>query len=215
MFILPAGKHPAFPDLDVLITHPDGVLKLDGRQRLIHNQKGIYHEVQYTKKGRRLFLFERREDLEQLNQPRKSEESTESEVPTTPKKVFGRLRQISSRPATPSPLPGPSLQTLPEEDPTLSPLQILQQNFVATGEPPKTPSSASTPTDPIDTTIRNTPIKAASLPVSSASHRSNISTSANCYGSTGPSMVQWHWRWWSSGRGVGPGVIPVLVSVIE
>ena len=28
-------------------------------------------------------------------------------------------------------------------------------------------------------------------------------------------MVQWHWRWWSSERGVGPGVIPVLVSVME
>ena len=58
LFILPAGKHSAFPDLDVLITHPDGVLKFDGQQRLIHNQKGTYHEVQYTKKGRRLFLFD-------------------------------------------------------------------------------------------------------------------------------------------------------------
>ena len=118
LFVLPAGKHPTFPDLDVLITHPDGVLKLDGRQRFIHNQKGVYHEVQYTKKGRKLFLFDRREDLEQLNQPRRDEESTQLEAP---KKAFGRLRQISSRPASPSPLKGSSLQPLPEgEDQTLS-----------------------------------------------------------------------------------------------
>ena len=87
LFVLPAGKHPTFPDLDVLITHPDGVLKLDGRQRFIHNQKGVYHEVQYTKKGRKLFLFDRREDLEQLNRPRRDEEVIETEGP---RKAFGR-----------------------------------------------------------------------------------------------------------------------------
>ena len=100
LFVLPAGRHPTFPDLDVLITHPDGVVKLNGRQRFIHNQKGVYHEVQYTKKGRKLFLFERREDLERFNKPRRNEESIELEAP---KKTFGRLRQISSRPASPSP----------------------------------------------------------------------------------------------------------------
>ena len=179
LFVLSAGRHPTFPDLDVLITHPDGVLKLDGRQRFIHNQKGVYHEVQYTKKGRKLFLFDRREDLERHNQPRRDEGSAELEAPSTPKKTFGRLRQISSRPASPSPLKGSSSQALPEEESrTLSPLQILQQNFVAAGEPPKTPSSASTPTDPVDTTIWNTPIKAATLPVPSSTHRSNISTAS-------------------------------------
>ena len=36
-----------------------------------------------------------------------------------------------------------------------------------------------------------------------------------CYGSTGPSVVQWHWCWWSSELGVRPGVTLVLVSVLE
>ena len=60
----------------------------------------------------------------------------------------------------------------------LSPLQLLQQTFEATGEPPETPSSASTPTDPTNVAIRNMPIQAVSLPVPSSSHRSNISTSS-------------------------------------
>ena len=78
------------------MTHPDGVLKFDGRQHLIHNEKGVYHEVNYRKKTRELFLFDRQEDLEAYNQPRVIEDPTDFDIPSTPKKVFGRLRQISS-----------------------------------------------------------------------------------------------------------------------
>ena len=165
IFILPKGKHHAFPDIDVLITHPDTVLKFDGQQHLIHNEKGVYHEVQYKAKTRELFLFDRRTDLEAHNQPR-----AVTDTVSTSKKAFGRLRQASSRPASPAPSAEPLFLTPPDEGQALSPLQLLYQNFMSAGEPPKTPSLASTPTDPLDATICNAPVQTTTNPLPSSSH---------------------------------------------
>ena len=69
VFISEVGQHPDFPDQRVLLYHPDGELKFDGRYTLLHNEKGVYHEVNYRKRTKQLFLFNRRDDLECLNLP--------------------------------------------------------------------------------------------------------------------------------------------------
>ena len=69
MFVSEVGQHPDFPDQRILYYHPDGEPKLDGRYTLLHNEKGVYHELNYRKRTKRLFLFTRRDDLERLNLP--------------------------------------------------------------------------------------------------------------------------------------------------
>ena len=50
VFISEVGQHPDFLDQRVLLYHPDGELKFDGRYTLLHNEKGVYHEVNYRKR---------------------------------------------------------------------------------------------------------------------------------------------------------------------
>jgi hypothetical protein len=93
LFTCPTGTLKALPNVPVLLWHPDGELKFDGRQKLIHNNKGIYHELKWRQKTGELALSTRREDIELHNVPKAVAATTE---PETPKRVFGRLRQTSS-----------------------------------------------------------------------------------------------------------------------
>ena len=101
LFACPAGTLKVLPGIPVLLWHPDKELKFDGKQKLIHNNQGIYHELKWKQSTGELALSRRREDIERHNVPRAVGATTE---PETPKRVFGRLRQTSSRPASPSPL---------------------------------------------------------------------------------------------------------------
>ena len=93
VFISEVGQHPDFPDQRVLLYHPDGELKFDRRYTLLHNEKGVYHEVNYRKRTKRLFLFNRRDDLERLNLP---PSTPEPETSTRASRVFGKQRFIPS-----------------------------------------------------------------------------------------------------------------------
>ena len=167
VFISEVGQHSDFPDRRVLLYHPDGELKLNSWYTLLHNEKGVYHKVNYRKRTKQLFLFNRRDDLERLNLP---PSTPEPETSTRASRVFGKQRFIPSRqgspalPHSPQPTKPPSPTGVTSFD--LSPLQLLQQSFEPAGEPPKTLSSPSTIIDTLDLIIRQTPIQTAtSLPI--------------------------------------------------
>ena len=93
LFSCPAGTLKALSGIPVLLWHPDKELKFDGKQKLIHNNQGIYHELKWKQSTGELALSKRREDIERHNVPRAVGATTEPET----KRVFGRLRQASSR----------------------------------------------------------------------------------------------------------------------
>ena len=93
VFISEEGQHPDFPGQKVLIDHPDRELKFDGQYTLLHNKKGVYHEVNYRKRTKRLYLFKRREDLECLNLP---PSAPEPEMSARASRVFGKQRVFPS-----------------------------------------------------------------------------------------------------------------------
>ena len=100
IFISKEGQHPDFPGQRVLLYHPDRELKFDGRYTLLHNEKGVYHEVNYRKKTKQLFLFNRRDDLERLNLP---PSTPEPETSARALRVFGKQRFILSHQGSPAP----------------------------------------------------------------------------------------------------------------
>ena len=155
VFISEVGQHPDFPDQRVLLYHPDGELKFDGRYTLLHNEKGVYHEVNYRKRTKQLFLFNRRDNLERLNLP---PSTPEPETSTRASRVFGKQRLIPSRQGSPAPQSSPQPANPPSPTEVtnfdLSPLQFLQQAFEPIEEKPNTPSSPSTIVEgPLDSII--------------------------------------------------------------
>ena len=93
LFVCPPGTLKVLPKLTILLWHPDKEVKFDGRQRLIHNNQGVYHELKWKPKTGELALSTRRKDIELHNVPKAVGATTK---PETPKRVFGRLRQNSS-----------------------------------------------------------------------------------------------------------------------
>ena len=178
VFISQEGQHPNFPNHRVLIYHPDGELKFDGRHQFLHNEKGIYHKVQYRKQSKQLYLFDRREDLERLNLPLST---PEPELVGRAARVFGKQRAIPTRQGSPAPSnPQQTDLVLVTEQlvtPRLSPLELLHQTFAPTGEPPRSPSSPSTIVDPLDAVIHQTPINVTTnLPSTAISSMLNTPT---------------------------------------
>ena len=64
LFVCPPGTLKALPKHTILLYHPDKEVKFDGKQRLIHNNRGVYHELKWKPRTGELALSTRREDIE-------------------------------------------------------------------------------------------------------------------------------------------------------
>ena len=81
LFVCPVGTLKALPNIPVLLWHPDKELKFDGKQKLIHNNRGTLHELKWKQSTGELALSRRREDIESHNVPKAVGATTEPETP--------------------------------------------------------------------------------------------------------------------------------------
>ena len=81
LFVCPPGTLKVLPKHTILLYHPDKEVKFDGKQRLIHNNRGVYHELKWKPKTGELALSTRREDIEIHNVPKAVAATVEPETP--------------------------------------------------------------------------------------------------------------------------------------